>query len=622
VTQTETQAQSTDAPPTQPPVGKVNLGTTNIPAIPFWLGPDGKADPTHVADTLTGLGTRAAEGAYAYHGLSQDYTIAGQTAKAYEFLYGGDPGQPSDPKLAPLTQLALDKADEFTLPWTSFGDVYTESDDLRDPFSNTLKSSHKDDATRLFWPTIANFGIPYNLLLLTKVVAKRKGDLVKEFGAAWSAGVEAAYNAGRLFEINTKILENIKSSTPTGSAVRFAPGSITLLIQDEQKELKPEAIKLFSGETGNPTRTYTKGDNAWMYALQAAKASITVWGIWLGHVAHWHIPTAAMQMTMYNVLAPTGHRLLPLLLPQSQFLIDFDFVLLEVDEPNNGPPVWDAISPPTPLPGSAQLLALLDAHFAGGRDFFLDDPVGELRRKGIVQADFTAKKAWDMYPLAGYLSDIYALCRTFVDPVVKTLYPGGDPDVEGDKDLQAWLTASRDPAQGNVVLEAIETRDKLIDLLTSLLYRVTAHAAGSLTPVVNPALAFVSNFPPCLQSTDMPQPGDNVSDADLLALMPHTGTMGQMTTFYFTFAYSLPYVPAIPFGGIEAGLYWPDPGTPQDKACNAALMKYRSGIEAFVKAYTAKWNAALALIAGSPRHIPAYADPDEQAAQWPRSIEI
>ena len=32
------------------------------------------------------------------------------------------------------------------------------------------------------------------------------------------------------------------------------------------------------------------------------RASVTVYGIWLGHVYHWHIVTAAMQMTLYNTL--------------------------------------------------------------------------------------------------------------------------------------------------------------------------------------------------------------------------------------------------------------------------------------------------------------------------------
>ena len=48
---------------------------------------------------------------------------------------------------------------------------------------------------------------------------------------------------------------------------------------------------------------------------------------------------------------------------------------------------------------------------------------------------------------------------------------------------------------------------ELSEVLTSILYRVTVHGAGSLTPSVNPALSFVSNFPPCLQSADIPEPG-------------------------------------------------------------------------------------------------------------------
>ena len=95
---------------------------------------------------------------------------------------------------------------------------------------------------------------------------------------------------------------------------------------------------------------------------------------------------------------------------------------------------------------------------------------------------------------------------------------------------------------------------------TSLLYRVTAHGAGSLTSVVNPPLAFISNFPPCLQSTEMAEPGSELSDAELLRSMPYTGTMGTMTTFYFTFAYTAPYVPAIPKGGDNLDPYWPGTG--------------------------------------------------------------
>jgi hypothetical protein len=68
-------------------------------------------------------------------------------------------------------------------------------------------------------------------------------------------------------------------------------------------------------------------DGAWLFALQAAKTSVTLYGIWLGHVYHWHIVTAAMQRTMYDML-PQGHDIYQLLQAQSNYLIGFDSVLL------------------------------------------------------------------------------------------------------------------------------------------------------------------------------------------------------------------------------------------------------------------------------------------------------
>jgi hypothetical protein len=184
--------------------------------------------------------------------------------------------------------------------------------------------------------------------------------------------------------------------------------------------------------------------------------------------------------------------------------------------------------------------------------------------------------------------------------------------------LKAWINASRDPSQGNVKgLKDVTTRDELTELLTSLLYRVTVHGAGSLSPSVNPALAFVANFPPCLQSADIPKPEDPVSPTDLLELMPHTGTIGGMTTFYFTFVYSPPYVPLIPSAGIKADPYFP----PSQNQCNTALFGYRQRIHDFVDAYIKDWNEALAWFSGrAPGSPPSYAA--NQYEQWPLSIEI
>ncbi len=86
-------------------------------------------------------------------------------------------------------------------------------------------------------------------------------------------------------------------------------------------------------------------------------------------------------------------------------------------------------------------------------------------------------------------------------------------------------------------------------VLTSLLYRITAHGISRLNSTSNPALTFVSNYPQCLQRTDIPGPRARISTRDLLTYLPNTNSIGQAVTFYFTFAYSTPYESFIPLTG-------------------------------------------------------------------------
>ncbi len=611
---------------TPPPLGHLPLqqwGYYNCPAIPYWAVPGGTAPDMNRAEAVVDHLTKRGQDATAmdaYRGLATEYAIGGNPpGKAYEYLYGsGPPGAKPDPT-SPLCRLPLNEATQFTLPWTKDKDVYKDSFFLRGPFAETL--TDEQVATREFWPTIANFGIPYNLLCLSKITAQRGAELKAEFGKVWGdEGMDAAVKAGLAYEIDTRIIEVVQPYEPIIDKVRFAPrfapGCITLLKQDRlTKDLTPVGIKLFTSGASNRSRIYSYDDPAWIYGLQAAKTSITVWGIWVGHVGHWHIPTAAMQMTMYNAL-PANHKLRTFLEPISDSLIDFDFVLLQFRT------AFASISPPTPVAGPLPLLDLLDRYLAG-KTFFDLDPLNELKKQGIVEADFTRPNgpAWGAYRVAGYLVSIWGMCEAFAQVVVDQHYKD-DKAVAQDEGLQKWIDASKHPDQGNVKLPDIKTKALLTQLLTSLLYRVTAHAAGSLNTVVNPALAFISNFPPCLQSTDMPEPDKALTERELLKRMPYTGTMGTMTTFYFTFADTPPDMPAIPTN--VNSVYWPaNPGTPADKACNTALLKYRAGISTFVDWYTDNWNDELARIGKRPvGPIPAYANPEKQAKQWPRSIEI
>ena len=98
------------------------------------------------------------------------------------------------------------------------------------------------------------------------------------------------------------------------------------------------------------------------------------------------------------------------------------------------------------------------------------------------------------------LLEIWGITEAYVTAVVNDLYPT-DGDVANDTDLQAWMKAAGATDQGNIqgIPLTVETQDELTEVLTSMLYRITVHGAGSINPAVNPALSFVSNFPPCLQ---------------------------------------------------------------------------------------------------------------------------
>lgn len=457
-----------------------------------------------------------------------------------------------------------------------------------------------------------NFGVPFNLIVPTKIDQARCVALAAELGDAWAADeMNALQAAGLLYEIDMTMMalepETVTHQTTGSNEVRFTPGTLTVLQQDPQsKQLTPVLIQV--SHKDGPTKTYLPTDtgNTWLYALQAAKTSIAVSGIWLGHVYHWHIVCAALEMTMYQAL-PRDHRIWSMLEAPSQSLIDFDFVLLKVG--------WDTIAPPTPVSGADALRSLL-VQFSENRCFFDDDPLSELKQHRLDVADFRVHEDWDAYPVVGYLLKIWDLTHEYVAEVVKVLYPT-DGDVKNDPGLKAWMDASRDPSQGNISgLPAVDTHADLIRVLTSFVYRLTAHGASSLSPSVNPALAFVANFPPCLQSDVLPEPGSDMTIQQLLDLLPHTGTQGGMTTFYFTFAYTPPDQTLIPSGGINLDPYYP----PQYQACNDALSRFRQGVRDFVGTYTAGLDHALREWWGLKSGAPA--DPDDLYQQWPPGIEI
>lgn len=573
------------------------FGLTSLPAVPVTESVPG------LAETLGRLLIRDQQVAQAKAGLSTQYTIGGDTASASAFMFGPGGRTQAAPALefagvdelreamqrvcrpdaartplqadtSPLTALSLTAPEQFALAWTTWTGVLQDAQKLLPEMCRSLTDA--DAATAQFWPTIATHGVGYNLLVLQRVQPAQRDELSGLFGPAWgSLALDAILDAGRLYAIDMRLWETAGAGVSDPGSGRVAPSVVALLVQDPGSlSLAPACIRV---AIGGAAETYARGactDGAWLYALQAAKAAVTAWGVWLGHVYHWHIVTAAMLVTMLQTL-PEGHPVRELLEPQSNYLVEFDDILLLL---------WDRISPPTSVDSAWSFLSLTDA-FAKGRLFSDDDPATALARQHVDRASFSKDTDWDLFPAAQQLLAVWGVVETYVAACIAASY-ADDAAVAGDAALRTWRDAASDPDNGNVQgLPALVSRSELTAMLTSVVYRVTMHGISRLNATINPYMTFVANFPPCLQDATLPAPGDEVPLERLLQYLPKTGTIGAMASFYYTFVFSPPYEPLIPEDGPGTGLLFP--GGP-DAPRKQALVRFREALMRFIDTYEGK----------------------------------
>ncbi len=613
----------------------------HLPAIPVEVG--------EALETVVTLGMRELQIKPAKHGLSTLYTIQDTTTTGYNFLYGkkmstdaadlrdemteslehGDndklletlsdhvfgekekspsflrfvtglaksavdkiTGHSEDDEEEaeegePLTQLPLEKPDQYSMAWTVLPDVYGDSKELLPKFASTLEDA--DAATEQFWPTISKYGQSYNLLVAQKLGSSKLPDPKEEFADVWKEEWTALEEQGLLYAIDMRILDGFKAREVDG-LTRFNPGTVTLLEQNpETKDLTPIAVRV-AGYEGGYKQVYVRGTatpSAWLYALQAAKSSITVYGIWLGHVYHWHIVTAAMQYTMFKSFSK-DHPIYRLVAPQSKYLIGFDTILLMA---------WKLLAPPTAIDTPRRFLKFCDS-FAKGRTYFDDDPTTALERLGVTEADFSHEKRWDKLEFASNLLEVWEIVGTYVQKFVDATY-ASDQDVMEDDELRKWIELSGSEHGGNIRgLPAMVTKEALVSVLHSLIYRITIHGSGRLTQAVNPGLTFVGNYPPCLQDSLIPSTDADLTTQELLRKMPVTGTIGEMVVFYFAFVYSTPTESLIPIPGFKEDLFF---SGGLDSEENQALVEFRHAMADFMGKVSP----------GSP-----------QLYQWPMNVEL
>jgi hypothetical protein len=146
-------------------------------------------------DTLVKLGIRVKQREQALQGLSKTFTIGGSTARAHDFLFGGEtPGalqatvhehlrglltrnplgihpdlvgklkeQDEEPVhyaadgRGDLTALSLDDPKQWSISWTTIPDVYTLGLPHLDEWAATVDVTQPEKATEAFFPTIARY---------------------------------------------------------------------------------------------------------------------------------------------------------------------------------------------------------------------------------------------------------------------------------------------------------------------------------------------------------------------------------------------------------------------------------------------------------------------------------
>src|SRR5262249_34145205 len=155
------------------------------------------------------------------------------------------------------TGRSLERPQQFSIGWTTLPNVDQSGRPSLRLWGETL--SDADTATEQFWPTIAQHGFGYNLIVPERVTRHKAATFKRQFGEAWTSEVDAAAAANRLFVIDMSRFQLLRPRIVQG-APRFTPATVTLLAQDARtKALKPIAIAV-SGNRGSGRRMYTRAN--------------------------------------------------------------------------------------------------------------------------------------------------------------------------------------------------------------------------------------------------------------------------------------------------------------------------------------------------------------------------
>ncbi|MEM1416269.1 MAG: lipoxygenase family protein, partial [Myxococcota bacterium] len=315
--------------------------------------------------------------------------------------------------------------------------------------------------------------------------------------------LDAALAEGRLFVLDHGMLEGISAGVTDGFRKYLdAPISIFALPRDRTR-LLPVCIQCRQVPDG--PLFFPWHGTAWLMARTCVQVADSCYHGVVQHGTHCHMMMGVLSVLMHRTLAPT-HPLSVLLRPNLEMSLFVDSLTEKLFEPGGRTPTIQSFD---------EWGTLKLARWAYGTFDWTADGVPErFVRRGVMD---------DVLPFYPARDDLIAherVLRRFVRAYVR-LYYGSDGDVEGDPELQAFIRALGDDAQGGMrgIGEdgAVVTPAALETFLVQAIQRASSYHAVINYSVFD-AMGFAPNMP-MAQFGPSPRSTEHAYE-DFLAMLP------------------------------------------------------------------------------------------------------
>jgi arachidonate 15-lipoxygenase len=320
--------------------------------------------------------------------------------------------------------------------------------------------------------------------------------------------LEAALAEGRLYIADLRMLEGIPAGVAKGGWRRWICAPVALFVRGAQDaQLHPVCIRCAQTPSDADPLIYPTDGAAWLMARTVYQSNESIWHGVAMHGVFCHLTMGVIGACLLRTLAPV-HPLHVLLRPHVQFTLPIDRLTMDLFRPGGRTPTIQGVSV-----DSTKELA--DRAWRTHRW----DAVSPTRM--ITDRGLGDRAALPDHPFRDDGEALWDLTLRFVSGYVD-LYYSSDADVDEDNELQAFVAALLNPAEGGLhglnSDDQLRTRAALRTFLTEVIWRASTYHA-----VVNygvwPSMGFIPNMPMAVYAPP-PRRRSGYTEDDLLQLLP------------------------------------------------------------------------------------------------------